>query len=63
MRLSSEKGIKKINSQERRRFRDARKERGLTRSETLRYNKLADEALAEGWISYGTWKNIVIKGK
>ncbi len=56
-------GTKKINSQERRRFRDARKERGLTRSETLRYNKLADEALAEGWISYGTWKNIVIKGK
>ena len=56
-------GTKKINNQERRRFRDARKERGLTRSETLRYNKLADEALAEGWISYGTWKNIVIKGK
>ena len=56
-------GTKKINNQERRRFRDARKERRLTRSETLRYNKLADEALAEGWISYGTWKNIVIKGK
>jgi len=59
-------GTKKINTQERKRFRDARdarKEKGLTRSETLKYNKLAEEAYINGWIGYGTWENIVLKGK
>ena len=57
-------GKEKITMQEIKRYRDKRKEgKVLTAGEIEILNGEAIKALEEGWISYGTWENIVLKGK
>ena len=57
-------GNKKITMQEIKRYREKRKDgKILTRTEQQALSNEASIALENGWITYGTWKNIVIEGK